>query len=917
VSKDYKDSLCLPKTQFPMKANLTTREPQIIEKWEKEGLYGKIMEARKDAPVFAFHDGPPYANGHIHLGHALNKILKDIVVRSRILMGNKVYYRPGWDCHGLPIELAVEKEHGKKVHGLDIHEFRNFCKGYAEKYIDIQREEFKRLGLLGDWENPYRTMEFDYEAEIARSFIECFLKGYVYKGLKPVQWCIRCQTALAEAEVEYEDHASPSVYVAFPFEVEEQAKWPEALKGFDASAVIWTTTPWTLPANLAIAFHPDFTYVAIKTKDRVYVVAEELMEMFLRETGVSGTVEGKFKGKELDRLHFRHPFYDRKSVGLLAQYVTSEQGTGCVHTAPGHGQEDFISGLKYGLEILCPVDGKGNFVEDLPLFGGQNVFEANQKVIQLLKDKHALLKSSTVHHSYPHCWRCKNPLIFRATKQWFISLEHDNLRRRSLEAIEKVQWIPAWGRNRIYGMIENRPDWCLSRQRKWGVPITLLSCDKCGEWVKDRKFFDSVVKAMEERGAGVWFEADPSGFLPEGFACPKCGGKKFNAEQDILDVWFDSGVSHKAVLGKNPDLPWPSELYLEGSDQHRGWFHTSLLTSMILDDKAPYKSVITHGFTLDGQGRKMAKSMGNVIPPSEVTKKYGAEVLRLWVSMVDYRDDVRLSWDLLNQNAEAYMKIRNTIRYLIGNLNGFDPEKDKVPVEKMLEMDRYILYLFNRLIPKVVKAYDDYAFHIINRELLQFCTVTLSSFYLDIIKDRLYCSGEKSVERLSAQSVLYLVLVKMLKLMAPILPFTAEEAWGYLYGENAAPIHAEVFPEAFVEEDPAVIERWDKLREVRETVNKALETSRQKGEIGKSLEAKVVISVKDGGALSLLKQYEKILPEVFIVSQVEVLEGEDPVVVVPLEGAKCPRCWNVPVGFVKAGEDELCPRCAEVISKLS
>ncbi len=917
MSKDYKDTLCLPKTQFPMKANLTTREPQIIEKWEKEGLYGKIMEARKDAPVFAFHDGPPYANGHIHLGHALNKILKDIVVRSRILMGNKVYYRPGWDCHGLPIELAVEKEHGKKVHGLDIHEFRKFCKSYAEKYIDIQREEFKRLGLLGDWDNPYRTMEFDYEAEIARSFIECFLKGYVYKGLKPVQWCIHCQTALAEAEVEYEDHASPSVYVAFPFEADEQAKWPEALKGFDASAVIWTTTPWTLPANLAIAFHPDFTYVAIKVKDKVYVVAEELMEMFLRETGVSGTVEGKFKGKELDRLHFRHPFYDRKSVGLLAQYVTTEQGTGCVHTAPGHGQEDFISGLKYGLEILCPVDGKGNFVEDLPVFGGQNVFEANPKVIQLLKDRHALLKSSTVHHSYPHCWRCKNPLIFRATKQWFISLEHDNLRKRSLDAIEKVQWIPAWGRNRIYGMIENRPDWCLSRQRKWGVPITLLSCDKCGEWVKDRRFFDNVVKAMEERGAGVWFEADPSCFLPEGFACPKCGGKKFNAEQDILDVWFDSGVSHKAVLGKNPDLPWPSELYLEGSDQHRGWFHTSLLTSMILDDKAPYKSVITHGFTLDGQGRKMAKSMGNVIPPSEVTKKYGAEVLRLWVSMVDYRDDVRLSWDLLNQNAEAYMKIRNTIRYLIGNLNGFDPEKDKVPVEKMLEMDRYILYLFNRLIPKVVKAYDDYAFHIINRELLQFCTVTLSSFYLDIIKDRLYCSGEKSLERLSAQSVLHMVLVKMLKLMAPILPFTAEEAWGYLYGENAPPIHAEVFPKAFVEEDPAVIERWDRLREVRETVNKALETSRQKGEIGKSLEAKVVLSVKDAGALSLLKQYEKLLPEIFIVSQVEVKEGEDSVSVVPLEGAKCQRCWNVPVAFVGAGDDELCPRCAEVISGLS
>jgi len=917
VSKDYKDTLCLPKTQFPMKANLAQREPQMIEKWEKEGLYGRIMEARKDAPVFAFHDGPPYANGHIHLGHALNKILKDIVVRSRILMGNKVYYRPGWDCHGLPIELAVEKEHGKKVHGLDIHEFRKFCRGYAEKYIDIQREEFKRLGLLGDWENPYRTMEYGYEAEIARSFMECFLKGYVYKGLKPVQWCIHCQTALAEAEVEYEDHASPSVYVTFPFVVDEQAKWPEALKGFDACAVIWTTTPWTLPANLAIAFHPDFDYVAIKVKDKVYVVAEELEKLFEKETGISGAVIGKFKGKELDRLHFQHPFYDRKSLGLLAQYVTAEQGTGCVHTAPGHGQEDFISGLKYGLEILCPVDGKGNFVGDLPLFGGQNVFEANPKVISLLKEKHALLKSSTVHHSYPHCWRCKNPLIFRATKQWFISLEHESLRKNSLDAIEKVQWIPSWGRNRIYSMIENRPDWCLSRQRKWGVPITLLSCDNCGEWVKDRKFFDNVAKAIEERGAGVWLEGDPSRFLPEGFGCTKCGGKKFSAEQDILDVWFDSGVSHKAVLGKNPDLPWPSELYLEGSDQHRGWFHTSLLTSIILEGKAPYKSVITHGFTLDGQGRKMAKSMGNVIPPSEVTKKYGAEVLRLWVSMVDYRDDVRLSWELLNQNAEAYMKIRNTIRYLIGNLNGFDADKDMIPAGKMLEMDRYILYLFNRLVPKVVKAYDDYAFHIINRELLQFCTVTLSSFYLDIIKDRLYCSAEKSLERLSAQTVLYMVLVKMLKLMAPILPFTAEEAWGYLYGEKAPTIHAEIFPKPFIEEDAGVVERWDKLREVRETVNKALEECRQKGEIGKSLEAKVFLKMKDPATLALLRQYEKLLPEVFIVSQAEVAEGEDSVTVVPLEGARCARCWNVPVEPVRAGDDELCPRCAGVVSNLS
>jgi len=915
VSKDYKDTLNLPKTSFPMKANLVQREPQILEKWEKEKLYERILKARENAPVFSFHDGPPYANGHIHLGHALNKILKDILVRSRLFFGKKVYFKPGWDCHGLPIELAVEKEHGKKVYELNIHEFRKFCRDYAEKYINIQREEFKRLGLLGDWDNPYKTMDYSYEADIARAFIKCFEKGYVYKGLKPVQWCIHCQTALAEAEVEYEDHASPSIYVAFPFLNEEENKWPEVLKGYDAYVVIWTTTPWTLPANLAVAFHPDFNYVALLAKDKVYVVSEQLRELFEKDTKISGKIIGTLKGKELENLHFKHPFYDRKSLGILASYVTNEQGTGCVHTAPGHGLEDFLSGIKYGLEILCPVDGKGNFEKDLPIFGGMNVFDANPKVIELLKQKKVLLNSSTVHHSYPHCWRCKNPLIFRATKQWFISLEHNNLRQESLKEIEKVEWIPSWGRNRIYSMVENRPDWCISRQRKWGVAISVLSCSNCGTFVNEKTFFENVVNEIEKRGAGVWMEGDPKRFLPEGYACAKCGGKDFVKEEDILDVWFDSGVSHKAILGKRDDLPWPSEVYLEGSDQHRGWFHTSLLTSVILEGKAPYKTVITHGFTLDAQGRKMAKSEGNVIAPSEIIKKYGAEILRLWVSMVDYRDDVRLSYDLLNQNAESYMKIRNTIRYLLGNLYDFDPQKDAVKYEDMLEIDRFILNLFNRLIPKVVRAYEEYSFHIIHRELLQFCTVTLSAFYLDILKDRLYCSGKKSIERLSAQTTLYTILVGMLKLLAPILPFTSEEAWKCLYGEEKESIHIETFPQKFLDEDTKLIEKWEKLWGVRDIVNKSLEESRQKGEIGKSLEAKVIIQ-EDGDIYQLLQDYIKILPEIFIVSQVELLKGERLIKVLPLKDEKCQRCWNIPTKTLEMDGEKLCPRCFEVVSKL-
>ena len=912
MASDWKETLNLPKTGFPMKANLTQREPERLKRWEETDLYGQIIEARKDAPVYSFHDGPPYANGHIHLGHALNKILKDFVVKSRTMQGRKVVFQPGWDCHGLPIEKAIEKEKGRKVHEMEVHAFREACKAYAQKYIGIQREEFKRLGGFALWDDPYRTMDHAYEARIARSFCDCFLKGYVYKGLKPVLWCSQCGTALAEAEVEYADHTSDSIYVTFPFLPGQDEKLPECLRGASASVVIWTTTPWTLPANLAVAFHPNFDYVALRSGARVLVVGEPLLDTFLGETGSPGEILGRFKGAELEGLRLSHPFLERDSLCILADYVTDEQGTCCVHTAPGHGQEDFVIGQKYGLDILSPVDGRGRFVDDVEHFAGMDVFEANPRVVALLEERGVLLAHGKTEHSYPHCWRCKEPLIFRATQQWFIDMEHQDLRRRALEAIDQVTWVPPWGRNRIYGMVENRPDWCISRQRRWGVPISVVLCKECETPVRDPAFFDRVCAAIEEKGAGVWYEGDPLRFLSEGHTCEKCGSSDFEAETDILDVWFDSGVSHRAVLGHREEMPWPSELYLEGSDQHRGWFHTSLLTSMILDGEAPYRHVITHGFTLDGDGRAMSKSMGNVIAPEEVVKKFGAEILRLWVSMVDYRDDVRFSWDLVQKNGEAYLKIRNTLRYLLGNISDFEPSMS-LPPEDLEEMDRYILLLLDRLIGRVTKAYQEYAFHLVYHEVLQFCSVTLSAFYLDILKDRLYCSAADWKERRSAQTVLYRLADSLARLLAPVLSFTADEVWEHLPGEREASVHMAVFPESSGLEEPDLLARWESLRQIRETVNKALEDARKEGIIGKSLEAAVVLAPGEASHRELLERYGHRLREIFITSSVEVEEPSDTrpeVSVRRAEGNKCPRCWTITTQALLSENGGLCPRCA-------
>ncbi|MEW5764859.1 MAG: isoleucine--tRNA ligase [Acidobacteriota bacterium] len=914
MGADWKDTLNLPKTDFPMKANLAQREPKQLDAWRKAGIYTQIQSARRGCPVYSFHDGPPYANGRIHLGHALNKVLKDFIIKSKTMEGYRVTYRPGWDCHGLPIELQIEKEKGRKVREEDIHTFRRHCREYAEKFIAIQREEFIRLGVFGDWENPYRTMDYPYEASIASAFHECFQKGYAYKGMKSVQWCIHCETALAEAEVEYADHRSPTVFVKFPVAAGQEGALPDGLGRPGTSVVIWTTTPWTLPANLAVAFHPEFPYVAIESEGEVLVVAEALAESFLKEIGREGRVVGAFKGARMEGLRLRHPFLDRDSLCIVADYVTSDTGTGCVHTAPGHGQDDYLTGVRYGLPILSPVDRRGRFMADVEHFAGMNVFDANPEVVKLLESRGALLRAGTITHSYPHCWRCKNPLIFRATEQWFISMAHDDLRAKALKAIDAVDWVPAWGRNRIYSMMEGRPDWCLSRQRRWGVPIAVIFCESCGEPVRDGRFFEAVRREISVRGAGVWYEGDAGRFLPPGYACSKCGGKAFRPETDILDVWFDSGVSHRAILGHDLDTPWPSEVYLEGSDQHRGWFHTSLLTALMLKGAPPYKKVITHGFVLDGEGRAMSKSMGNVISPEEALKKHGAEILRLWVSMVDYRDDVRFSWDMLQRNADAYLKIRNTLRYLLGNLFDFTPA-EAVAHADLPEMDRYALILLDRVIHRVLKAYREFAFHLVYHELLQFCTVTLSAFYLDVLKDRLYCSAAASPERRSAQTVLYRLADSLVRLMAPILPFTAEEVWSYLPERETPSVHMARFPEASGRGDEALAERWERLRGMREAVNKALEEARQRGEIGKSLEAEVTLRAGTEEEVEFLRRYAGVLPELFIVSSVR-LEGAGshaPAVTVSKAGGeKCARCWTITSAPIRHEESALCPRCALV-----
>ena len=926
---DYKESLNLPKTGFPMRANLVKKEPEMIEKWDHDRLYHLIRESSKGRKPYMLHDGPPYANGHIHMGTAFNKILKDIIIKSRQMAGFDAPYVPGWDCHGLPIEHRVDSELGASKAELSQVEIRKYCRQYAEKFVEIQRNEFKRLGVLGEWERPYLTMNYAYEATIVKEFGKFALNGSLVRSKKPIYWCSSCQTALAEAEVEYEEHTSPSIFVKFPM-ISDLSNDHPSLKGKKIFMVIWTTTPWTIPANLAIALHPDFEYVAVETGNKeVMILAKGLMDICMDSFGIeSYHVIEEFKAADLERLKAKHPLYDRDSMIVLAPYVTLEAGTGCVHTAPGHGREDYETGLEYDLEVYSPVNDEGRFTEDVEFFAGLEVFEANQAVNRKLEELGALIKEEKISHEYPHCWRCKNPVIFRSTEQWFISMEKNGLRKKALEAIKKVSWIPQWGEERIYGLIENRPDWCISRQRAWGVPITLFYCLECGHVLISKEILDHITGLVEKSGTDIWFIEPEKNLLPPGTACTECGSKEFQKETDILDVWFDSGVSYAAVMESRDYLESPADLYLEGSDQHRGWFHSSLLCAVGTREKAPYHNVLTHGFVVDGSGKAMHKTAGNVISPDELIKHYGAEIIRLWVAGEDYRDNIRVSEEILQRLTEAYRRIRNTCRYLLGNLHDFDPSKDQVPYEQMEELDRWALHQLQVMGARVLNAYDNFEFHPVYHSLHNFCVLDLSSFYLDIIKDRLYVSPPKSIARKSAQTAMNEILEVLVRLMAPVLSFTADEIWQYMQHEDQShSVHMELFiPLKDEYRDPGLVDRWENIIKVRREVTKALEIARKEKRVGHSLDASLTLGLPDG-LMEPLKPYLNQLRSIFIVSSVKVVPVEEmdggyeseeidglKVQVVPSEDTKCERCW---VHDPSVGENNrhpsLCHRCHEAM----
>jgi len=930
---DYKQTLNLPKTAFPMKANLVKREPEILEKWESMDLYGLIRAASTGRKRYMLHDGPPYANGNIHMGTAFNKVLKDIIVKSKQMAGFDAPYVPGWDCHGLPIEHRVDGELGDRKMTMSQVEIRGVCRKYAEKYIDIQRNEFKRLGVLGEWDKPYLTMNYPYEATIVREFGKFALNGSLVRSKKPIYWCISCKTALAEAEVEYGEHRSPSIFVKFPLRSKPEQLDP-LLKGKQVSVVIWTTTPWTLPANLAIALHPDLEYAAVQTKeDEVMILAEGLLDVCMNTFGIdSYQTINLYKSADLEGLEATHPLYDRASVIVLAPYVTLEAGTGCVHTAPGHGREDYETGLQYHLDAYSPVDDSGCFTPDVEYFAGMEVFEANRAVNDKLMEVGALIKEQEIAHEYPHCWRCKKPVIFRSTEQWFISMEKTDLRKNTLNAIRKVSWIPSWGEDRIFNMIANRPDWCISRQRAWGVPITILFCEACGEPVISQEIIDHVAAMVEKAGADIWFIKSEQELVPPGTCCPKCGSDRFKKETDILDVWFDSGVSYAAVMEKREYLDSPADLYLEGSDQHRGWFHSSLLCSVGTRNEAPYKGVLTHGFVVDGSGKAMHKSAGNVISPEELIKSYGAEILRLWVAGEDYRDNIRLSKEILQRLTDAYRRIRNTCRYLLGNLNDFDAETDRVPYPEMEELDRWALSRLQGLSDRVLRAYEDFNFHLVYHNLHNFCVLDLSSFYLDIIKDRLYTSPKTSLARRSAQSAMHEILEVLVRLMAPVLSFTADEIWQHMDGkERPLSVHADCFTPVNDEyRDPELEKVWEQIISVRKEVTRILEMARKEKRIGHSLDASVRLGISSE-LRDILINYEDQLKSLIIVSSVELVDigqmegGHESetlsglkVEVSPSTDPKCERCW---IHDPSIGDDThyptICKRCRDVLKEIT
>ena len=929
MPQDYNQTLNLLKTDFPMRASLPQREPEMLKKWYEESRYEKLMEKNEGKPLFVLHDGPPYANGDIHLGTALNKILKDFIVRYKNMSGFKAPYVPGWDTHGLPTELKARAKAGIDANStISDVELRSMCRDFTLGYLDDQREQFKRLGGIGEWDNPYITLTPDFEKMQLEIFATMANKGYIYKGLKPVYWCSECQTALAEAEIEYAEDPCNSIYVKFNV-TDDKGKL--SAMGADLSKtyfVIWTTTTWTLPGNVAICVGPDFTYALVKANGEYYVVAKELAEKVMSINELEYEIIGEIAGSELEYMTAQHPFLDRKSLVIVGDHVTLDAGTGCVHTAPGHGVEDFDACKRYeGIEIVVPVDDKGFLTAEAGMFKGLKTDVANKVIKKHLVETGALYASEKIIHQYPHCWRCKQPIIYRATSQWFCSI--DDFKQQALDEAQKVQWLPDWGKDRMRSMITERKDWCISRQRKWGVPIPVFYCADCGKEIVDYDVMMRISAMFGEHGSDVWFSKDAKELLPEGFACPHCGeSREFYKEKDIMDVWFDSGSSHTAVCAQRPYLKYPVDVYLEGADQFRGWFQSSLLTSIAYKGIAPYKTVISHGWVVDGEGRKMSKSLGNGIVPSEIVEKYGADILRLWVASSDYHADIRISNDILKQLSEVYRKIRNTARFMLGNLNDFNPDTDAVSIEKLADIDKFALMRLDALVAKCIEAYENYEYHIIFHAIHNFCVVDMSNFYLDVIKDRLYIEPVSSESRRAAQTVMQKILRTLTLLVSPILAFTSEEIWGYMsHGASdntESVLFNEISSDMVLGKDDELVARWDRLHQVRDDVKKALEIARASKIIGSSLDAKVALYA-DGELYDFLKANESALPVIFITSGVAVEKGEGEfkglveglsVSVAPADGAKCERCWSysTEVG-TDADHPTLCPRCAKIIKE--
>lgn len=923
---DYKNTLNLPKTNFPMKADLPKREPLFLKNWQEIGIYQLICKKSKGKPKYILHDGPPYANGDIHIGHALNKTLKDIIVKFKTMQGFDSRYVPGWDCHGLPIEHQLFKELGINKYQITQEEFRIKAYDYAKKYVSIQKEQFRRLGVFGDWQNPYLTLSADYEESILEAFSALVKKGYIYRGLKPVNWCFKCETALAEAEVEYEEHSSPSIFVKFKLTTNHP--FPE-----DTYLVIWTTTPWTLIANVAIAVHPEFFYKHIKTPKYGDLIIAEVRLPALEQFSIKDyRIVGTFKGKDMEGLNYEHPFGLRKGRIVLADYVSKEEGSGLVHTAPGHGNEDYLTGIKYKLDMIMPVDEKGNFDTTVPdEFQGLNVFAANKAIIDKLQEMGMLLFDASVQHAYPHCWRCKSPLIFRATKQWFLNLGHKDLRNRLLEVINRIAWIPAFGKERILAMVQLRPDWCLSRQRYWGVPIPALKCKQCQEEFLEPIVIDNFTKIVSNEGTDSWFKRNVGDFLPVDLKCPHCKGNNFSKGSDILDVWFDSGVSHQAVLKKREDLEFPCALYLEGSDQHRGWFQSSLIPAMCIDGVAPFKSVLTHGFVVDGKSQKMSKSLGNVISPLDIIKDFGADILRLWVASSDYSEDIRISPEILSRLSEAYRKIRNTVRFILSNLFDFNPQINKVGFEDLRNIDKWALFKLQKLLEGVEDSYAHFEFYKAYKEIYDFCNVDLSMYYLDMIKGRLYTYKADSPQRRAAQTTIYEILNILVRIIAPILVFTAEEIWQCMPRQKKDAALASVHLLGWPKEDYffAQTAELKAIMELIPDVAKALEEKRQEGIIGSSFDAQIILLTNDEFRYKYLESLKTDLPEIFKTSQVSV-EKKDrlqegmlserypdvAVIVKQAQGQKCMRCWNFSTTVGEFAQHPLiCRGCLEAISK--